>query len=255
MTPPTGATAPVVAYDFTKWDPALTELQNVAAANQSGVAAYNITTKVGTASHGYWTTYDSGYCMWPYAASSDGACIRNSTVDNYWCTDVVDDSLLITGALTLEALVTINGFPGSGVGYFLLCGDSGETSTDNYLYSLGLTTSAVFTYFSEYGSGLDISIASPFACSIVPEQSPPSLFAITRQANGAVRFYLNGRRVSDLITPGGTIIPTYTEPHEQKLKFVAGYGTYSMLGARIFNTELTGAQIRESYNRTMFGYA
>jgi hypothetical protein len=257
MTGPAGASAPIVVYDFTQFDDALTAAQNLTAANQSGVAAL-----AGSAVHQRqtWTgsTGQAPFALTPIAASVEGGGLTSGSGTDYAETSGSPAALRLQAALTVEWLGYVGEVPGAGVDmqFFNYTAGGGETQAENSQYCVFFNgTTGSLTYFHESGAGVDgtvgffLTTAADFA---VPLGVPLHL-CLTRSAAGLVNLYINGRMAGPAGTAASSALPDGGT--SANLRIGQGGGQLVTSAVRIFDVALTPAQARASYHRTMYGVA
>jgi hypothetical protein len=261
MTGPAGASAPIVVYDFTQFDDALTAAQNLTAANQSGVAALDLTA-AGSAVHQRqtWTgsTGQAPFALTPIAASVEGGGLTSGSGTDYAETSGSPAALRLQAALTVEWLGYVGEVPGAGVDmqFFNYTAGGGETQAENSQYCVFFNgTTGSLTYFHESGAGVDgtvgffLTTAADFA---VPLGVPLHL-CLTRSAAGLVNLYINGRMAGPAGTAASSALPDGGT--SANLRIGQGGGQLVTSAVRIFDVALTPAQARASYHRTMYGVA
>lgn len=258
MDGPIGASGALVAYDFTQYDPQQTLAQNLAAANLSGNSIYNLVA-VSTPAYGYSAGLGgAGAAVQPYMARALGGGLLTDGAGNAATTALgSNNALRITGALTLEALVS---FGALATGVVQLCSmtSPGESLDTNTLYSLSLNN-GVLTYGAEHDGGVNID--APFSTTLLGSLSGATLhLALTRDGSGHVTVYVNGRRGSSLVTPtdaggGGVIVPNRGASSTQNLVIgpAGASGALTWLALKITAAQFTDAQVQESYRRTFWG--
>jgi hypothetical protein len=258
MVGPAGATAPVVAYDFTLYDPALTIAQNLAAANQSGNSAYDLTA-VGGAKIDYLALggdpNQTPYGFTPFACSDQGGALKTGRQTDYVLGTGSPAALQILGALTVEWLGYVVVAPSGSDMYMWDFSAAGETTAANQLYLLRWSTAGQWEYVHETGLGTDTTktlLITPVA-QLADLVCNPALITLTRRAStGELVLYINGR---PCVEPdaGVTAFPTGGTTANLSIGYGASNSRSEVLGVRIFSVELTAAQVRASYQRTFFG--
>lgn len=264
MTGPAGAVAPVVAYDFTRYDNTLSGAQNMAAANLSGDPTLDLTLQVNAQMN--WLTlpttassFTTPYAFTPFAAG-DGALFTGGQT-NYAVTSGAPAALRITGALTVEWLGYMPILPGNNEDIYIFdCSASGETEAANTLYALmyrgSLGNAAAWYYYAEAGAGGDFeqgffNTGNAQATLFEVFQYVPVMLTLTRSAAGPVSLYVDGRRGYQAQTPANS--PTGGTSSNLSIGYGSPSNRFAILGVRVFNVELTAAQVRASYRRTFFG--
>lgn len=147
-------------------------------------------------------------------------------------------SYRITGALTIELVCCAHAYSAS-TDTWIFCSTAGETEATNNLYQFQLGTTGALSYFSESGAGVDATVGFQTIQPIGVMQ----YYAMTRDSDGDVTLYVNGRQSGDqgsLVSPtGGT---------SSALQFGGGiFGT--LFSARLTAAEFTAAQVFEAYRR------
>jgi hypothetical protein len=260
MVGPLGAVAPVVAYDFTRYDPALTSAQNITAANLSGTAALDLTI-VGSAQAGFLTlsgsAQSSPYAWTPVGASAEGGALFSGSGTDYAATTGSPAALQILGALTVEWLGYVTVIPGgTGDCYFFHFAGSGETEATNQLYGLiWVNTGTAWKANHETGAGVDsaASLLTSARTMFNDVRANPLHITLTRSAAGSAKLYFNGRLAAAAVTATPSALPTGGTSGNLSI----GSGSdaavrLATLGLRVFGAELTAAQVQESYRRTLF---
>jgi hypothetical protein len=260
MVGPGGASDPVVAYDFTKYDPSLSDAQNLLNANLSGDSTLDLTA-VGAAKIIYLAnsnnTGQSPYALTPFGGRSDGGALQAGGQANYVVTSGAPSAIRFTGAMTAEILLYFTE-QASGVDdlYLYNFAAAGETEAANNLYELAwFTGTQIWHYLSEHGAGVDDTAG--FFTSPLAQQTDmlfvPALFTLTRSASRKVNLYVNGRATFGEQTIAS--MPTGGTTSNLSIGFGATANKFAILGFRLFGADLTPAQARESYLRSMFGVA
>ena len=273
MVGPAGAPNATVVYDFTQFDPTKTLALNLIQANQSGNSAYDLAPS-GTPTYDYSTktSYGNGPGPYPYQANVLGGGL--TTVGNSGATAIAvtnlgtNNDLRITGAITVEMLLAPL-LLSTGVGnqlWTLQMRAAGETEDTNFLYSIYLEAAAgplfKLVYYAEHGAGVDITGTMQTSLPSWIGFGPQHL-VMTRLSTGEVTAYLNGRRVSQLVTPvdqggGGVIVPTRGANPTQNLNIgstlAAGSDANWLWSAvKITAATFTDAQVQESYRKSIYG--
>ncbi len=268
-----GGTSPVVAYDFSKFDPALSTAQNLVAANMSGDSALDLVA-VGAAKIDYLTlsgdTGQSPYGWTPFSCRSDGGALKSGFHgggDSYATTAGAPAAIRFQAAMTAEWLGYVTENVGAvGGPHLVACLAAGETEAANIQYALVpqvIAGNIHWRYAHEDGAGSDdvchffITPDADFAQTIFN----PVQLVITRASGGlgvgtSVRFYINGRlaQIASAIT-GVSPLPTGGTSANLRISSANDSTTakFETLGVRLFDVELTAAQVQESYRRTFFG--
>lgn len=268
MTGPGGAADPVVAYDFTKFDPALTTAQNLTAANMSGNANLDLVAVSGAKIDFLTLSGDAGqspYAWTPFACRSDGGALKTGFfggVDAYVETSATPSEIRSQAAMTAEWLGYVTENPTANAALFISMLGATEAEADNIQYQLFHDAGTqVWGYAHENGAGADnagaffLTPAADFTQTI----SNPIHLALTRASGGlgvgrSVRMYINGRlaQIASGIT-GVSALPTGGTSAKLRISSSTGSGRFETLGVRLFDAELTADQVRESYRRTAFG--
>lgn len=260
MVGPGGASAPVVAYDFTRYNAALTVAQNLAAANQSGNVAYDLTA-VGGAKIDYLAlsgdTGQSPFAWTPIAASSEGGALVTGRQTDYVVGSGSPAGLQILGPLTVQWLGYITEQPaGAGDMFMWDFSAGGELEAANVLYLLAWrSASGIWEYLHEAGAGVDSTkgLLTNAAAQLADMLYTPAFITVTRSSVGSLTLYINGRRCMTSGTPSASTLPTGGTTSNLSLGFGHGTSKAEILGFRIFNVELTAAQEHEAWSRTFFG--
>jgi hypothetical protein len=253
-TGPGGAAAPLVVYDFTRYDAALTDVQNLTNAVLLGPAL----TIQGAAKIDYLSrsnnTGQTPFAFTPMACSVDGGALFTGQQTDYVITSGAPAAVRQLGALTVEYLGYITE-PPSGVGDMFLynCDDA----VTNNLYELAWINSAdVWRYKHQSGAKTD-RLRDLF---VTPDTQHtdllyvPALFALTRAATtGVVSLYINGRLVATPDVASGAVLPDGGASSNLSIGFGQANSKHATLGFRLFDVALTAAQVRLSYQRTFFG--
>lgn len=261
MVGPGGAAAPIVAYDFTRYDASLTVAQNLANANMSGVAAYDLI-QAGSAAIVFQSFSASGlatpYGFTPFACSPDGGALCGITGgSDYATTSGAPAGLQLLGAMSAEWLGLIPTTPTGNMILFDL-GASGETEATNVLYLLQYSVgSNRWEYVHESGLGTDSTVwwfaDNGGEASIVNKFSPLHMTITRDGTSGDVALYINGRLVGPPSDGSVTDFPTGGTSGNLQIG-VGGTNTIPLtLGFRLFDVKLTAAQAQASYRRTFFG--
>jgi hypothetical protein len=255
MTGPGGATAPIVAYDFTEHDTSLTLSQKILAANKSGDSDYDLE-PVGTPVYtDTGTQIASVRSAMPFATHVDGAALFGMSSTDYARSIIHPPGLLLQGAMTMEWLGFMAGGAGGGTVAFIDFSAAGGTSADNCQYQLFWSFGGLkpWGYFHQDG------VATPNQVDLVNTSdadmviTSPILVAITRAATtGALQLYVNGRKVGASATAAAAF-PTGGSSAKLNIGQPFGLGDVATMGVRIFDVALTPAQIQASYRRTFFG--
>lgn len=164
-------------------------------------------------------------------------------------------NMKLTGALTIEFIGILHGVASTmGITSYLR-----NYSVPTYDYSFGWTTrSGSMVRDMNYYAGNNFINASSlnFAPGSADGQNPIYHYAMTRNASPStsIKYYINGIQLGTTITAGAA--PTSADAGNQE-KFTIGctadhstYGemnTMSVIGIRFWNTELSAAQLLESY--------
>lgn len=264
MVGPGGASNPVVAYDFTKFNPALTNAQNITAANLSGNSAFDLAAGSAGTVHGFLAKsgdpQGTPYGWTPLACRSDGGAVFTGSGTDFVETAASPSALQFLGAMTAEWLGYITVIPGgaSDVRLFQFQDNSGsEVEAENDLYRLvWINADTTWKYQHENGAGTDCTAGFfNFARLQFTEwRTNPQHVVLTRSAAGDVNMYINGRKVASQATPAPNALPTGGTASNLRI----GVGSdaavrMANLGFRLFGVELTAAQVRASYQRTFFG--
>lgn len=264
MVGPAGAANAAVVYDFTRYDPAYTLANNLIYSNQSGTAAFNLAA-VSSPTYTFSSLTGGGALTPSFSANVQGGCLSVTGANGAITSLGTDNTLRITGAITIEVLTNIASLSTTTGDAITLLNMSaaGETEDTNILYQLSVEVTAgpVYnvSYFAEHGVGVNIT-ASNFAVIASPVGSLTH-FALTRKSTGEIVGYINGRPCSSLITPtdaggGGVIVPTRGANPTQNLTLNPtsnGTKTLSYYAIKITGAEFTPAQIQASYHLTMNG--
>lgn len=264
---PLGAPDAAGVYDFTLYDPARTLQQNLNAANISGVFAHDLTV-VGAPAFGFCRATAGGLTTRrPAGASAQGGIFVTNQITNSAVSacGANSDLMRITGALTVEALISLASLTAANNDWFglLAMTAAGETEATNTLYMLSINVGAgptyTFRYLAEHDGGINIDAQTPF---VAPAGLGPLHLGLTRTADGRVKFYVDGQAISALITPtdaggGGVIVPTKgANPTQELLLTTSSQGTATMhwYAAKMTPACFTDEQMAESFRRSMFGH-
>jgi|GEM_PF-5735991 len=225
-----------------------------------GAVTLNSTTTPNSANNAIYN--DNGTLFWnglqvltsATSTASDFSVELDGTGD-YAVRPSFDAGLAIATELTIAAWVK---YPSTGslTGEHVIVSfsDGGEASADNFLYQLkmqdetGTNDLAELVYFHEYGSGSNISLDSPGVQIANDRWMHVALTRTTQGGNGAVTFYVNGTElgsatISDLPTGGGDGRFS-VGANEDGGDDLEG----SLDDVRIYNRNLTGAEIGAIYN-------
>jgi hypothetical protein len=164
----------------------------------------------------------------------------------------VTAALAITGTLTIEALVRWNP-DNTNLQYLIAHNAAGDVDgTENYLYSIA-TDDAVagsLDYFAERtaaGSNISYTIDDRLPHAEV------SHLALTRDASGDIKFYLNGKLLGS--GSSGLLPPTDGSAGIFKVGANESGGTTffngSLSSLKILDIELTAAQVEAEFERTL----
>lgn len=257
MTGPDGASDPVVAYDFTQLDAGLTSTQNLAAANLSGVSAYDLVSSDGS---------DLLVCsalggdarqlvphLMPFAARADGGGLLTTgdgISTNYATTSGSPAGLRLQGALTAEILFAVTALTGTNQ-FHLLSYLGGGANVAYFLFWDNSGTA--WKYLHQHGAAVNDSLTL-HATSVAAETNQSlQHMVLTRSASGKdLKLYRNGR----LTGAGGSVGNAPTGGSGGDLRIAQAVASQMCtLAVRIFDTELTAAHVRTSYQRTFFGVA
>jgi hypothetical protein len=258
MVGPGGGAAPVVAYDFTLFNSALTLAQNLTNANQSGNSDYNLVaagTPIYTYSARSGSATQATRATQPFSGRTDGGGLFTSSDVNYAETAIHPAGLLLQAAMSFEWMGYFPIAPLASKRLITFAG-SGGTATDNWQYTLTWNSSTkIWTYYHETGTHTGNStglITTSDADMTQPDQV--RLFALTRSAAGLVTLYMDGRKVADAVTASPNALPTGGSTAKLRIGYLdTGSSDMITIGARIFNYALTAAQVQASYHRTFFG--
>ena len=179
--------------------------------------------------------------------------IRGAYFDgNSWFERTVHDAVLtLTGAMTIEAIVSV---PTHLTGEQAICEffASGETEATNILYGFRSNENSAprqWIWETESGSGVN-SVILTDANITFPDL--PYHLAITRNTSGDVKIFAN----ADLIQSGNIGLPSTTGGTQtlavgRSNAFTRKGSGMSMASLKILDFELTQAQIKAEYERTL----
>jgi hypothetical protein len=263
MVGPGGAAAPIVAYDFTRYDPAASDAANLVAANQSGNSAYDLTA-VGGGLIRYQSQTSSPsqspYGWTPSACSVEGGALTSVVGGaDYAATTGSPAPMQLLGAFSAEWLGYITATPTGNFVLFSFDGGASETEANNILYRLTyVVADNQWEYFHEAGAGTDSAVAwfvdGGGEADIAANKHNPMLFTVTRNgSDGNVALYINGRRAGTADDGSTGDFPTGGTTSNLNISPGGTNGRQLTLAFRLFNVELTAAQVRASYQRTFFG--
>lgn len=167
-----------------------------------------------------------------------------------------DSALVITGALTIEACITI--MPSrAALLPMAICsiGTIGETSAENVAYYLTIEAARNITLFWEYGAGTNVSIMSP------PDLCPigiPFHVVCTRSGGelAVVNIYMNGMNVhsgSNTAADGCTDSTCLLRVGANNTDAALLPNGTILTSLKIIAAELTPAQVVAEYNRVLGG--
>jgi hypothetical protein len=255
MTGPGGAAAPVGLWDFTKFDPALTLAQNLAAANLSGNASNDLVA-VGAPVYDFSaksTMLGSAYFRQPSAQNPNGGALR-VTGGTRAQTNTTSAALQITGALTVEILAAGGDGDSAGFYYLQMFNPGGRsTDADNRLFSLYYDATTAFGYYFHGTAGAAGAVTTLISAPGNPVGAGPQHLTLVRKATGEACLYVNGRAVSAFAVPTGAAVPVGGANAKLLIGNISGGGGTITHAVRIFAAELSPAQVEESYQRTWFG--
>lgn len=252
MEGPAGAVAPVVAYDFTG-------AASLAAANLSGDSSLDLVA-VGTPTLGRFAgTFATPHVQRPLGAAVDGKALHTGS-GQHASTSGSPAAVRLMGAMTAEWLGYVPVAPGGGVDLHLFfCAASGETLATNALYQLfWFDFNDNWEYRHENGAGSDSTVGfyTTAVSDFAEMRFAPQMMTLTRASDGTCRLFVNGGQVADAALPTPVNLPEGGTAAELVLGFAGGAATAARLATlafRLFNVELTPAQVLASYHRTFFG--
>jgi hypothetical protein len=254
MVGPGDAGDAVVAYDFTR-------ATTIANANLSGDSSLDLTS-VGTPLLDYFGAgIHTPHALNPFAAGVAGKSLFTGN-GSHVTTSGSPAAVRQSGAMTAEWLGYVAATPTAGENLHLFfCAGSGETLAANGLYQLSwLDSDDSWHYVHETGAGTDSDLVI-FPVPVAEFASMrllPQMITLTRSSGGDINFYVNGSKVFDPQAAAPDPLPAGGTSADLVIGFVGGAttnGRVTTLGFRLFDVELTGAQARESYQRTFFGVA
>lgn len=158
--------------------------------------------------------------------------------------NAAESTLQITGDYTIEMLLLVPPTVQNAV--FVSMGDSGATSTSNYLFEILTNNTFSLSNFSESGTKSGSTFSRPLA-SITYNQ--PCHLAMTKTSN-VIQFYLNGAVIgtsgAQTATSGGSL---------DKLRVGGDAAAPSLVGCvaslKIVASALNATQIAAEYSRTI----
>ena len=257
MTGPLGGSAPVAAWDFTRFVPGETLAQYLVGANISGSSTYDLVA-VGTPTFPTAPTFEA-----PAAAVLGGGGLLSTAQNSHArIAGTAPASLRLTGAVTVEWI----GRPGqqaTDIAYMVAVGGDTELQADNFLYLLHYDVSAnTIGFLSESGAGVNDARTIAQLGGIGTSGTSGWAHAlgqvhicVTRDASQNIIGYINGRRVTQAIT--GVAPDGGTTAFFQIGRCNGGAGTNSLItyGVRVSDYAFTAAQVLESYYRSFYGRA
>ncbi len=268
MVPPLGAPEPIVVYDFCNfYNNAATDAANILAANRSGNSDLDLA-RIGTPATRFLTNTGSAnqvpFGLTPAAMGTGGGALFSAGVANYVESVSAVSELRFLAGMTMEWYGYITVIPTVGTGDIQFINfegpASGETEAENILYLLqweDLTNNLRYVHESGAGANSTAGLFTMAETLFTSSISLPVLFTLTRSGAGMVTLYVNGRLAAPPVTPGPTsALPTGGTSSRLRISQVINTGaTLATLAVRLFGATLSAAQVRESYNRTMFGKA
>lgn len=163
---------------------------------------------------------------------------------------VSDTELLITGALTIEAIVVVP--ESTGEVRFATMDDTGESLATNILYTFaGEGASQTYSYFAERAAGTNIVYSE--TTKVIPHHRPVHI-AMTRDSDtNVIKFYQNGNLVAN---SSNLATSEYGSPTQTfKVGYWAALGTtsqeFAISSLKIINSSLSSGEIREEYEKTL----
>ena len=174
-----------------------------------------------------------------------------------WARPSRDAALAITGAVTIEAVISLN-FAGLGMGICVV-GANSSSSTDNIAYFALIGSSGEIIMSWETGSSVSQSVSSATGVRAIP-QGIPSHLVYTRSAGETanVNLYVNGinvgsgsRTAATGSTSTGCLLRVGT--NSAGLNPIDKGTVFTSL--KIIAAELTPQQVVDEYNRVLGGKA
>lgn len=265
-TGPLGAPAPVISYDFTLFDPSLPAATSLANTNQIADASLDLTA-TGTSRIQFLQTYSQvPNLVVPVGARVDGGILEASGQANYVLSSKAVAAALL-GAMTVEWFGWYLVAPGADDNYLWSIGNGGGGSPANntitrlYSHRSGGSDGRWISEH-EHGAGtlcsatfIDFS-STPIKAATTGWVGPnPIHIGWTRDGSGLQRLYINGRHAGIAVTAAPNALPDGATDAIVNPFFGSFFSTLAGLAFRVFNVELTAAQIKRSYDLSMWGVA
>lgn len=164
-------------------------------------------------------------------------------------------ALSLLGDMTIQSIIQLNSTPTTGF-TVTSYGGSGELSSANFLYSLGVSAAPIpisLGSFWETGAGVDVGFNTASPASLAPIHNVIYVAQVRSAGGTRIQHYVNGK-------PFGALSGALTAPTDGSLsRFLVGTGTSTgtatesgiIMGIKISSSALTAAQVLGEYNRTL----